>query len=195
MLMCMAKLYFRYGAMNCGKTTALIQVAYNYEERGMHVAIVKAAIDSKGADTVVSRLGTTRTVDILATPHQDLAKAVRDLGEIHCVLVDEAQFLEPAQVDQLLALTVEDNIPVIAYGLRADFQRNSFPGSRRLFELAHTVEELKTICRWGKKAIYNGRKVNGSFVFEGNQVAIDGEHSVDYESLCAHCYAREKAAA
>jgi thymidine kinase len=191
----MAKLYFRYGAMNCGKTTALIQVAYNYEERGMKVAIAKAAIDSKGADTVVSRLGTTRKVDILAAPHHNLAQEVRSIGGVNCVLVDEAQFLEPAQVDQLLELTVKDNIPVITYGLRADFQRNSFPGSKRLFELAHTLEELKTICRCGKKAIYNGRKVDGTFIFEGSQVAIDGEHSVEYESLCAHCYAREKAAA
>lgn len=95
----MAKLYFRYGAMNCGKTTALIQVAYNYEERGMKVAIAKAAIDSKGADTVVSRLGTTRKVDILAAPHHNLAQEVRSIGGVNCVLVDEAQFLEPAQVD------------------------------------------------------------------------------------------------
>lgn len=195
----MAKLYFRYGAMNCGKSTALIQVAYNYEERGMRVLLIKAAIDSKGGDKIVSRLGTTRTVDILASPDHDIASEVRARakkdGKIHCILVDEAQFLIPPHVDQLMDLTVKDNIPVIAYGLRADFQTQSFPGSRRLFELAHTVEELKTICRCGKKALFNGRKVDGSFVFEGSQVAIDGEHSVEYESLCAHCYAKEKAKA
>lgn len=192
----MAKLYFRYGAMNCGKSTALIQVAHNYEERGMKVLLVKPGIDSKGADQIVSRLGTSRKADIIASKDTDIAENVRSQvkksGNVNCVLVDEAQFLQPSQVNQLLDLTIVDNIPVIAYGLRADFQRNSFPGSKRLFELAHTVEELKTICRCGKKALYNGRKLDGKFIFKGSQVAIDGEHSVEYESLCAHCYADEK---
>jgi thymidine kinase len=188
----MAKLYFRYGAMNCGKSTALIQVAHNYEERGMHVLLIKPKIDTKGADQIVSRIGTTRIVDILASADLDIARTVRqwskDVENISCVLVDESQFLQPDQIDQLLELTVRDNIPVMAYGLRSDFQTKAFPGSLRLFELAHAIEELKTICRCGKKALYNGRKINGTFVFEGNQVAIDGENEVEYESLCAHCY-------
>lgn len=193
----MAKLYFRYGAMNCGKSTALIQVAYNYEERGMKVLLIKAAVDSKGGDKIVSRLGTTRMVDILASPEHDIAAEVREHAKkgdkINCILIDEAQFLSPEQVDQLLELTVKDNIPVIAYGLRSDFLTNAFPGSKRLFELAHSMEELKTICRCGKKALFNARKMDGKFTFQGSQVAIDGEHSVEYESLCAHCYADEKA--
>lgn len=193
----MAKLYFRYGAMNCGKTTALIQSAHNYEERGMRILIVKPDIDTKGADEVVSRLGQTRKVDVLAPADLDVAKLIRqwskDVEKISCVLVDEAQFLAPIQVDQLLELTTTDGILVIAYGLRGDFQTNAFPGSKRLFELAHTIEELKTICRCGKKAIFNGRKVNGVFIFEGNQVAIDGENKVEYESLCPSCYQTLKA--
>ena len=183
--------------MNCGKSTALIQVAYNYEERGMKVLIVKPTIDSKGADQVVSRLGASRKVDILAATGQDIAQEVRKYtnlqGKVGCILVDEAQFLTSSQVDQLLSLTVQDNIPVIAYGLRSDFLTLSFPGSKRLFEVAHALEELKTICRCGKKALFNARKVNGAFVFEGSQVAIDGEDKVEYESLCAHCYAQVSA--
>lgn len=195
----MAKLYFRYGAMNSGKSTALLQVAHNYEERDMHVLLIKPQLDTKGADTVVSRIGASRQVDLLAPDNIDLARAVRqwskDVEKIDCVLVDEAQFLTAKQVDELLDLTVVDNIPVIAYGLRTDFLTESFPGSRRLFEVAHALEELKTICRCGRKALFNGRKVNGTYIFEGGQVAIDGEDMVEYESLCPGCYARYKAAA
>lgn len=195
----MAKLYFRYGAMNSGKSTALLQVAHNYEERDMHVLLIKPQLDTKGADTVVSRIGASRQVDLLAPDDIDLARAVRqwskDVEKIDCVLVDEAQFLTAKQVDELLDLTVVDNIPVIAYGLRTDFLTESFPGSRRLFEVAHALEELKTICRCGRKALFNGRKVNGAYIFEGGQVAIDGKDMVEYESLCPGCYARYKAAA
>lgn len=193
----MAKLYYRYGAMNSGKSTAVLQVAHNYEERGMHVLLVKPSVDVKGNDQIVSRLGTSRKVDILATPSINIAKAVkqwsRDVEPVHCVLADEAQFFTPEQVDQLLQIVVEQNIPVICYGIRTDFLTKLFTGSTRLFELAHTLEELKTICRCGKKALFNGRKINGVFTFEGAQVAIDGIDSVEYESLCATCYAQHKA--
>lgn len=191
----MAKLYFRYGAMNSGKSTALLQVAHNYEERDMNVLLVKPRIDTKGADRVVSRIGTERSVDILLSSKLNVASEVRRINNkkpIACILVDEAQFLTPAQADQLLELTVIDNIPVIAYGLRTDFQTSMFPGTKRIFELAHTIEELKTICRCGRKAIFNGRKINGKYVFEGDQVAIDGEDQVEYESLCATCYQKFK---
>lgn len=117
-----------------------------------------------------------------------------------CLLVDEAQFLEPAQVDDLLRIAVLDGVPVIAYGLRTDFRTRSFPGSARLLELAHSLEELKTICRCGRKAVFNTRKVvdpaTGAehFVFEGDQVAIDGVQ-VTYESLCGTCYLAESGGA
>lgn len=189
----MAKLYFRYGAMNSGKSTALIQVAHNYEERGMRVLITKPAIDTKGADLVVSRIGATRRVDFLATPDADLYEWVRRENEkqpLACVLADEAQFFTPLQVDQLFRVAVMQNIPVICYGLRSDFQMNGFPGSTRLLEIAHSIEELKTICTCGKKAMINARMVNGEFVFEGEQVAIDGEQSVEYRSVCPQCYFR-----
>lgn len=188
----MAKLYFRYGAMNSGKSTAVLQVAYNYEERGMNVLLIKPAIDTKGSDRIVSRLGAERKVDILATPDINLEGTIKqwhkDVEPVGCIIADEAQFFTPEQIDQLLRVAALHNIPVICYGIRTDFQTKLFPGSLRLMELAHSLEELKTICRCGKKAIFNGRKIDGHFTFQGDQVAIDGEQSVEYESLCAHCY-------
>lgn len=181
--------------MNSGKSTALIQVAYNYEERGMHVLLVKPEIDKKGNDSVVSRLGTRRKVDIVADDSINLYDTVaqwdKDVELVSCVLVDEAQFLSTVQIDQLFNLAVYKDIPVICYGLRTDFLTKLFPGSERLFALAHSLEELKTICRCGQKAIMNGRKIDGKFVFEGSQVAIDGLGFTEYESLCGKCYLDE----
>lgn len=188
----MAKLYFRYGAMNSGKTALLLQAAHNYEERGMEVLIIKPTIDSKGDDHLVSRIGLTRKVDKLLAPKDDIYKYVKKLKRnIKCILVDEAQFLEKEQVDELMHIVVKLNIPVICYGLRSDFKTNGFPGSTRLLELAHTIEEMKTICSCGRKAMFNARKVNEKFVFDGEQVAIDGEDKVTYESLCPNCYYEE----
>lgn len=188
----MAKLYFRYGAMNCGKSTALMQVAYNYFERGMTALIMKPGIDNKGDDKVVSRLGIDRKVDFLVSGEENITVIINDyvknIGKIDCLLVDEVQFLKKSQIDQLLEVAVKLKVPVICYGLRTDFLMNGFEGSERLLLLAHTIEELKTICTCGKKAILNGRLINGKFVFEGEQVAIDGENQVDYQSLCSECY-------
>lgn len=204
----MAKLYFRYGAMNSGKSTALLQAAYNYEERGQHVLLAKPRIDTKGADQISSRLGMTRPVDFLIDSaddarglfaehqarvrytHDELTGLSRGPAEVACLLVDEAQFLTPAQIDDLFRVAVLDDVPVMAYGIRGDFLTRAFPGSRRLLEVAHTLEELKTICRCGRKALFNGRLVDGHFVFDGDQVAIDGQE-VTYESLCGECYLRE----
>ena len=185
----MAKLYYRYGAMNSGKTTLMLQTAFNYEERGMKVLLVKPSIDLKGGDYVVSRLGATRKVDILLKKDEDLYEIVKKKKKgISCILVDEAQFLEPIQVDQLMKIVVDFNIAVIAYGIRNDFLTKGFPGSVRLLEIAHTIEEIKTICRCGKKAIYNARFVNGKLSVSGGQVAIDGMDKVTYESVCPGCY-------
>lgn len=191
----MAKLYFRYGAMNSGKTTALLQVAFNYKERGMRVLLLKPSIDTKGHGEVVSRLGVRRPVDVLVAPDMDVLDIVRrdmaEHGAPACVLCDESQFFTPEQVDQLFLVTVDLGIPVICYGLRADFMTRGFPGSTRLLELAHTIEEMKTICECGRKATCNGRKVNGEYVFEGAQVAIDTVDDVEYQSLCPQCWYRE----
>ena len=193
----MAKLYFRYGAMNSGKSTALMQVAFNYEERGMRVFILKPSIDTKGGECLLSRLGVSRPVDRAVTPDMDVfelvkQEAARGDKPLACVLTDESQFFTPQQAEQLFMVTVKLNIPVIAYGLRTDFSMQGFPGSTRLLELAHAIEEMKTICTCGRKATCNGRKVNGEFVFEGDQVAIDQENNVEYQSLCAQCYFAER---
>lgn len=188
----MSKLYFRYGAMNCGKSTAVLQVAHNYEERGMHVIVMKPALDTKGGARVTSRLNIARTVDIQVTEADDVYQMISEKQAsdslLSCILVDEAQFLSTQHVEQLFAVATQLDIPVICYGLRVDFQTHAFSGSKRLFELAHSIEELKTVCRCGKKAILNGRKVNDKFVARGEQLAIDGQAAVTYESLCGNCY-------
>jgi thymidine kinase len=192
----MSKLYFRYGAMNCGKSTNMLQVAYNYEERGMKILIIKPMTDTKGGDTVVSRLGISRKVDMLISEEDDLYNIVKEYvevnGKVHCILVDEVQFLRNRHIDQLFSVAVKLNIPTICYGLRTDFQMKGFEGSSRLLLLAHSIEELKTICKCGKKALLNGRKINGKFVFEGEQIVIDDEMQVEYESLCPRCYFKLK---
>lgn len=183
----MSKLYFRYGAMNCGKTTSLLQVAHNYEERGMKVVLIKPSIDTKANDSVSSRIGVERKVDHLVSPEENLKRYLNLLvGNTSCVLVDEAQFLSESQVEELFVFSKLTNIPVICFGLRCDFRTNLFPGSKRLFELADEIEELYTICRCGRKARFNARIVNGEFTLDGDQVAIDGD--VEYESLCGKCY-------
>jgi thymidine kinase len=190
-----AKLYFRYGAMNSGKSTAMLQAAYNYEERGHQVLLAKPQIDVKGDAAIVSRLGVSRPVDFVIAPDDDVyLKFAQETalagGSVSCLLVDEAQFLSDAQVDDLFRIAVLDGIPVLAYGIRTDFQTVAFPGSRRLLEVAHSLEELKTICRCGRKAVFNARKIDGKFVFDGDQVSIEvGE--VTYESLCGVDYLQE----
>ena len=195
----MAKLYFRYGAMNSGKSTALLQAAFNYEERGHRVLLAKPSVDTKGDRSIVSRLGVVREVDFTIGPEDDVlgrfqqhrTRVIEAHGrDVSCLLVDEAQFLTAEQVDDLLRIALMDSIPVLAYGIRTDFQTVAFPGSRRLLEVAHSLEELKTICRCGRKAIFNARRIDGVFVFDGDQVAIDGE-DVTYESLCGVCYLEE----
>lgn len=192
----MSKLYFRYGAMNSGKSTHLMQVAHNYEERGMKVILIKPATDKKGGDKLVSRLGVERKVDILCLEKMNIYEEIQKWQEVkfkvNCILVDEVQFMTKEQVDQLFKIAVLLDIPVICYGLRTDFMMEGFEGSTRLLLLAHSIEEMKTICKCGRKAILNGRKINGEFVFEGEQVAIDNIDNVQYESLCGHCYFRHK---
>jgi thymidine kinase len=192
----MAKLYFTHGTMGAQKTTQLLAAAHNFEEHGGIVLITKPAMDTKGDRDLVSRIGLRRQVDFLTTPEMDVQSEVlrrrEEIGRINAVLVDEAQFLQPPQVDQLLALAVLHAIPVMAWGLRTDFRTRSFPGSLRLLEIAHELRESIAMCGHGggceHRAQFNARMVNGYFVAEGDQVAIDGEAAVTYTSLCAHHY-------
>lgn len=197
----MAKLHFKYGAMNSGKSDTLIKTAYNYAERGLATLTVKPALDTKGEDWVVARGGARRRVDVLVAEGEDLRARIRaaaaEQGDqpLHCVLVDESQFLSPAQIDQLFLVAKRDEVSVICYGLRTDFLAHEFPGSRRLFELADNFEKLPTMCRCGSQAEFNCRVVDGRHVFEGDQVAIDDGAVVTYESLCGACFMREQDAA
>ena len=195
----MAKLYFRFGPMNSGKSTALLQAAYNYEERGHHVIVAKPVVGTNADATIVSRLGVSREADVVIGPATNVVTLVDNEADrvvkqtkkpVSCVLVDESQFLTSRQVDDLFIIAVRRDIPVLAYGIRTDFQTVAFPGSARLLEIAHSVEELKTICRCGKKAVFNARKVGGVFVFDGAQVSMDSP-DVSYESVCGGCYLQE----
>lgn len=188
----MSKLYFRYGAMSCGKSTLLMQVAHNYEANNMNVVVIKSIIDTKGEDYLVSRIGLKRKVDILLEKDESVDKALSKFKNIKCILVDEAQFLEPKQVEELWKITKKKDIPVICYGLKGDFQSHLFIGSKRLMELADEIEELITICKCGKRAKFNARYVNNKFAVEGDEIVIDGSrNNVEYRALCGKCYLNE----
>ena len=185
----MAKLYFFYGAMNSGKTTRILQCDYNYKERGMRAIIMKPATDTKGNDKIVSRIGSAKKVDYLIKSNEDIFELiVNEYNHVDLILVDEAQFLTTRQVNQLMDIVVDLDIPVMCYGLRTDFKGNGFPGATRLLEIAHELTEIKTICECGKKAMFNVRLMDGKVVTEGESVAIDGEGEVSYTVACSKCF-------
>lgn len=174
----MAKLYFYYSAMNAGKTTHLLQSSYNYRERGMNSIILSPALDNRyGAGKVTSRIGLESPSVIFSEKENifNLINRYLDESEINCVLVDEAQFLSKEQVYQLTEIVDRLNIPVLAYGLRTDFQGELFTGSQYLLAWADVLKELKTICHTGQKATMVVRvDENGRAVTAGNQVEIGG---------------------
>ena len=187
----MAKLYFRYGAMGCGKTMQLLQVAFNYEERGHKVCVIKPKTDTKNGTKLLTRIGPERETNFCFDRETDLFKEIfKKYKNVQCVLVDEAQFLTKKQVDQLMMVTIKLNIPVMAYGLRLNFrcEDGGFEGATRLLQIAHDIEEIKTICECGKKATYNSRFLNGKFVCDGPDVLIDGTTEIEYRALCPACY-------
>lgn len=183
----MAKLYFRYSAMNAGKTTALLQVAHNYESHGRAVRIYTAALDDRyGIGRVTSRLGPQREA-LTFDPETDFTRELAEAGGLSCVLVDEAQFLAPEQVRQLHAVAHRTGLPVICYGIRSDFRGEPFPGAAYLLTLSDSIEEIKTICACGKKATMNVRvDETGRRVTEGEQIAIEGE--TRYIQTCGACF-------
>ena len=189
----MSKLYFRYGAMNCGKSSALMQVAHNYNENNKKVVIIKPSIDTKAENRIQSRIGIERKVDILIDKDESFEKYYDDWNNnISCILVDEAQFLTKKQVEELWIASKMYEIPVICYGLKTDFQSNLFEGSKRLLELADELDELITICSCGHRAKFNARYINGIFVNEGEEVLIDGsDKNVEYKPMCGKCYLKK----
>ena len=173
----MAKLYFRYGAMGSSKTANAIMVRFNYLERGQKCLLLKPVMDTRdGERVVVSRCGLSAPCEYI----EDLDTL--DLRDVDCVIVDEAQFLTKAQVEKLVAIADERNIPVIAYGLRADFRGELFEGSTWLLAWADSIEEIKTVCWCGKKATFNARLMNGKVTKTGEKIVLGGNES--YIALC-----------
>jgi thymidine kinase len=193
----MAKLYFYYASMNAGKSTMLLQADFNYRERGMRTILFTAAIDDRaGEGRIASRIGLAAEATGF-DPEMDLRLRVEreaDAGPVHCVLVDEAQFLTAAQVDQLAAVADVLGVPVLAYGLRTDFTGALFEGSARLLALADALVEIKSVCRCGRKATMNLR-VDGSgrAVAQGAQTEIGGNDR--YVALCRRHFVEAIAAA
>jgi thymidine kinase len=183
----MAKLFFRYSAMNAGKSTSLLQIAYNYEEQGQRVALFTAQIDDRcGVGSIASRLGIQRQADTF-DEHTDFEALLSGQQDLACVLIDESQFLQPAQVLQLHRLAHLVNIPTICFGLRSDFQGKPFAGAAHLLTLADDIEEIKTICACGRKATMNVRVDDqGQRIREGEQVVIGGNNR--YHQACARCF-------
>lgn len=190
----MAKLYFSYAAMNAGKSTVLLQASYNYQERGMRTLILTAKLDNRsGSGRIASRIGVAADADIFSASTDLFAmiEKAEQQQQLHCVLIDEAQFLSETQVWQLAKAVDLLNIPVMCYGLRTDFQGNLFPGSSALLSIADTLREIRTICWCGKKAIMVLRlDEDGKPIEHGEQVQIGGNES--YTSLCRnHWSSRE----
>ena len=185
----MSKLYFFYGAMNSGKTTRILQCAYNYEEQGMKPIIMKPKIDTKGSSYIVSRIGSKRKVDFLIEPEENIYDIiVEKYTNVDLIIIDEAQFLTERQVNELMDVVIDLDISIMCFGLRTDFMGNSFPGARRLLDIAHELTEIKTICECGQKAMFNVRLFDGKVQTEGDSVAIDGEGKVTYSVACARCF-------
>lgn len=189
----MAKLYFRHGTVGSAKTLNLLAVAHNYRQQNKRVLLIKPSLDTRfGERTIRSRAGLDCEADLLV--HADTRLDDADFRGLQCALVDEAQFVSPAVIDQLRRITLELEVPVICYGLRTDFRGALFDGARRLFEMADSIEEIKTTCAFcNRKAIMNLKHTNGVATVEGPSVDLGAEEK--YFPACWRCYATQTAAA
>ena len=187
----MAKLYFKYGAMGSSKTAQALITRYNYEENDLRVWLIKPSADSRDGEAVIrSRIGLEGVAQILS-PEADVLEIFRteQQGKCDVIIVDECQFLTEAQIDQLRAIVDEHNVPVMCFGLRTDFQCHLFAGSRRLMEVADTIQEIKTICDCGAKATVNARiDSEGHIVTQGEQLFLGGNDS--YIAMYHKCWVR-----
>lgn len=186
----MAKLYFKYGAMGSSKSAQALITQFNYEELGMRVWLIKPSIDDRdGADVIRSRVGLARRAEVI-TPEDDVRARYEAAGPFDVIIADEAQFLTPAQIDQLRELVDERDLPVLCFGLRTDFLTRLFPGSQRLMELADSITEIKNVCACGSKATVNARlDANGRILTEGSQVFLGGNDS--YIAMCHRCWRKK----
>ncbi len=189
----MAKLYFRFGAMGCSKSAQALITKFNYEERNMKVMFIKPAIDTRdGAEIVRSRIGLQQKA-IPIPSDMDIYELYKK-GHTDCkvVICDECQFLTPEQVDQLDKIVMDYDIPVLCFGLSTDFLTHLFPGSKRLFEIAQSITEIKSVCKCGAKATVNARfDDEGNIVYEGSQIMLGGNGR--YEAMCRKCWLKRKA--
>lgn len=187
----MAKLYFKYGAMGSSKTAQALITKYNYEENDLRVWLIKPSADTRDGQQILrSRIGLAATVEVIS-PETDVYAVFgeRKAGRCDVIIVDECQFMTPEQIDQMRAIVNDYNVPVMCFGLRTDFQTKLFPGSRRLMEVADTIQEIKTICDCGAKATVNARiDGSGHIVTQGEQVVLGGNDS--YIAMCHKCYVR-----
>ena len=187
----MAKLYFKYGAMGSSKTAQALITKYNYEENDLNVWLLKPSADARdGVRILRSRIGLEASAEIIS-PEMDIFRRfeTEKLGQVDVIIVDECQFFTSRQIDQLREIVDAYNLPVMCFGLRTDFQTKLFPGSRRLMEVADTIQEIKTICDCGAKATVNARiDGEGHIVTQGAQVVLGGNDS--YIAMCHKCYVR-----
>lgn len=184
----MAKLYFKYGVMGSSKTAQALITKFNYEERGMKVWLIKPQTDNRdNGGLVVSRAGLSAEADVLPYEENVYETFSEFKKTVDVIIVDECQFLSEDQVDQLSMIVIDYNIPVLCFGLRADFRTKMFPGSKRLMEIADSITEIKTICSCGRKATVNVRlDENGRIITEGEQIMIGGNDK--YTAMCYPCY-------
>lgn len=186
----MEKLYFKYGAMGSSKSAQALITKFNYEELGMRVWLIKPSVDVRdGADVVRSRIGLESTAQVLC-PEDDLVEEYRKIGRHDVIIADESQFFTPEQIEQIRTLVDEEEIPALCFGLRTDFMTNTFPGSKRLLELADNIEEIKTLCACGSKAIVNARlDEHGRIITKGDQIFLGGNDR--YVAMCHRCWQRK----
>lgn len=189
----MANLVFNYSTMNSGKTLELLRKAFSYNEVNLNVIILKPFCDTKGNNQIVTRLGLKRKVDYLIKEEDSILELLKnDLDNVSCIFVDEAQFLNSNQIDELYYISKFYNIEVFCYGLRDNFKMQLFDGSKRLFEVADELVSYDSRCKCGNNAKFSARKVNGEYVNEGDEVLIDGSSSdVVYEPICGECYLKK----
>lgn len=184
----MAKLYFRYGTMGSSKTANALMTRFNYEQQGIKVLLLKPALDTRdGKGILASRIGLSAPVIMVSKT--DSIKELHGRTKEPVIIIDEAQFLTAEQIDELRFIADAEDISVFCYGLRTDFQTKLFEGSKRLFEVADSIDELKSVCSCGRKAIVNARFENGKITTTGAQVRIGGDET--YKALCVHCWLRE----
>lgn len=189
----MAKLYFKFGAMGCSKTAQALITKFNYEERNMKVLLLKPAIDDRdGANTVKSRIGLQAEAVAVREDENVYETYLNRYSDCDVIIVDECQFLTPEQVDQLADVVIQKDIPVLCFGLSTDFTTHLFPGSKRLFEIAESISEIKSVCTCGAKATVNARlDEKGGIVTEGSQVCIGGNDR--YVAMCRKCWLKRQA--